>query len=82
MGYRAKQRFLNRGISNGQETLKMFSVLSYWGNVNQNDSEIPPYTHYVNGCFVCMHVFETSACSAHRDQKRATDPLNWSYRWF
>ena len=31
MGYRAKQRILNRGILNGQEA-------------NQNDPEIPSYT--------------------------------------
>ena len=45
MGYRAKQRILNRGISNGQEALKeMFSILSHQGNANQKDSEILPYT--------------------------------------
>ena len=32
-GYRAKQRILNKGISNGQETLKeMFKFLSHQGN--------------------------------------------------
>jgi hypothetical protein len=46
MGYRAKQRILNRQISNGQETLKeMLSIISHQGNANQNDSEFPPYTH-------------------------------------
>jgi hypothetical protein len=42
MGYRSKQKILNGGISNGRETLKaMFNILSYQGNANQNDSEIP-----------------------------------------
>jgi hypothetical protein len=45
MGYRAKQKILNRGISNGQEAFKeMFNILSHEGNTNQNNSEIPPYT--------------------------------------
>ena len=45
MGYRAKQRILNRGFLNGREALKdMFKVLSYQGNVNQNNPEIPSYT--------------------------------------
>jgi hypothetical protein len=36
MGYRAKQRILNKGISNGQEALKeIFSIFSHQGNVNQ-----------------------------------------------
>ena len=44
MLYRAKQRILNRGISNGQEALKeMCKVLSHQGNVNQNNFVIPPY---------------------------------------
>jgi hypothetical protein len=46
MGYRAKQRILNRGISNAQQVSKeMFNILSHQGNTNQNDSKIPPYTH-------------------------------------
>jgi hypothetical protein len=46
MWYRAKQRILNRGISNGQEALKeMFYIFSYQGDANQNDPEIPPYTN-------------------------------------
>ena len=46
MGYRAKQKILKREISNGQEALKeMFKVLSHQGNANQNDPEIPSYTH-------------------------------------
>ena len=46
MGYRAKQRFLNRSISNGGEALKeMFNILSHQGNANKNDPEIPPYTN-------------------------------------
>ena len=41
MGYRTKQRILNRRISNGQKILqKMFTVLSHQGNANQNNSEI------------------------------------------
>ena len=43
--YRAKQRILDRGISNGREVLKaMFYALSHQRNVNQSDPEIPPYT--------------------------------------
>jgi hypothetical protein len=35
MWYRAKQRIINRGISNGGEELKeMFKVLSHQGNAN------------------------------------------------
>ena len=46
MGYRAKQRILNRGISNGQEALKeMFNILSHQGNANPNNPEIPSYTN-------------------------------------
>ena len=46
MGNRAKQRILNRGISNGLNALKeMFNILSHQGNVNQNVPEIPPYTN-------------------------------------
>jgi hypothetical protein len=46
MGYKAKQKFLNRGISKGRETPKeMLNVLSHQGNANQNNSEVPPYTH-------------------------------------
>ena len=42
MGYRAKQRILSRGISNGHKALKeMFSILSHQGNANQNAFEIP-----------------------------------------
>jgi len=41
MGYRATQRILNRGISNGRGALKeMFKVLSHQGNANQIDSGI------------------------------------------
>jgi hypothetical protein len=36
MGYRAKQRILNEGISNGQEAHKeMFNILSHQGNANK-----------------------------------------------
>ena len=46
MGYGAKQRILQKEISNGQEILKeIFKVLSHQGNANQNDPEIPPYTN-------------------------------------
>jgi hypothetical protein len=45
MGYRAKQRILNWGISSGRELAKeMFNNLSHQGNANQNDPEIPPHT--------------------------------------
>jgi hypothetical protein len=41
MGYRAKQRILNRRVSNGQEAIKeMLRVFSHQGNANQNDSPI------------------------------------------
>jgi hypothetical protein len=43
--YRAKQRILNRGISIVQEKLEMFNVFSHQGNANDNEPEIPPYTH-------------------------------------
>jgi hypothetical protein len=44
--YRAKQRLLKRGLSNGQETIKeILNVLSHQENANQNDSEIPSYTN-------------------------------------
>ena len=43
MGYRAKQRSLYGGITDGQEALKeMFNTLSCQGNANQNDFEILP----------------------------------------
>jgi hypothetical protein len=46
MEYTDKQRILNRGISNGQETLKqMFNILSHQGNANQNNPEILPYNN-------------------------------------
>ena len=42
--YRAKQRILNRGISNGKEALKeMFNILNHQGNVNPKNSQIPSY---------------------------------------
>ena len=44
MGYRAKQRILNRGILNALEALNyMLNILSYQGN--ENNPEIPPYTN-------------------------------------
>jgi hypothetical protein len=43
---RTKQRIHNRGISNGQGTLKeMFQILSHQRNANQNNPEIPPHTN-------------------------------------
>jgi hypothetical protein len=46
MDYRSKQRIHNRGILNGRKAAKeMFKFLSDQGNVNQNDPEIPLYTH-------------------------------------
>ena len=45
MGQRAKQRIFNLGISNGCEAPKeMLNILSYQGNANQNNAEIPPHT--------------------------------------
>jgi hypothetical protein len=38
MRYRAKERILNRGISNGLEILKeLFTIISHQRNANQND---------------------------------------------
>jgi len=46
MGYRAKQKILKSGISNGQEVPKeMFNILSHQGNSYQNDPEIPSHTN-------------------------------------
>jgi hypothetical protein len=46
LGYTAKQRILNRGISNDQKALKeIFKVLRHQGNANQNNSGIPFYTN-------------------------------------
>jgi hypothetical protein len=46
MGYRAKQKILNKGISNGWEELKeIFNVLSHQENANQDDREIPTCTN-------------------------------------
>jgi hypothetical protein len=45
MGYRAKQRILNWGISNGWEALEeMLEVLNHQENANQNNWDIPSYT--------------------------------------
>ena len=39
MGYRSKQRIINRGISNGQKTLKeLLNIFNHQGNPNQNNS--------------------------------------------
>ena len=49
MGYRAKKRILNKGISNDKEALKeIFNILSHQKNANQNGPEIPPYTNQKN----------------------------------
>jgi hypothetical protein len=46
MWYRAKQRIMNRIVSNVQETLKdMLKVLHHQGNVSQEEPEIPPYAN-------------------------------------
>ena len=45
MGYRPKQRILNRQISNGRKTpKKMFNIHRHQKNTNQNNSEISSYT--------------------------------------
>jgi hypothetical protein len=45
MVYRAKQRMLNRGISNVHKTFKeIFNFISHQRNANKNKSEILPYT--------------------------------------
>ena len=46
MGYRDKQKILNREIANVQEALKeIFNILRHQGNANQNDPENPHYTN-------------------------------------
>jgi Tfp pilus assembly protein PilN len=41
MQYRAKQRILNRGVSNGRQAInEMLNILSQQGNANQNDPKI------------------------------------------
>jgi hypothetical protein len=46
MWYRAKEKILNWGISNDQETSKeVFNILSHQGNINQDDPEIPLHTN-------------------------------------
>jgi hypothetical protein len=45
VGYTAKPKIHNLGMSNGQEAIKeMFNVLNHQRNTNQNDPEILPYT--------------------------------------
>jgi hypothetical protein len=45
MGYRAKQRILNRGISNDREVIKeMLKVPTHEQHANQKESESPSYT--------------------------------------
>jgi hypothetical protein len=42
----ARPLTLHRDISNVQEICKeMFISLSYQGNANKNNSEVPPHTH-------------------------------------
>jgi hypothetical protein len=44
--YIAKQRILNRVISNDREALKeMFNIPNHQGNAKENKLEIPPYTN-------------------------------------
>ena len=46
MGYRSKQRILNKGLSKGQETFKeMPNILSHQGNASLEDSETLPYIY-------------------------------------
>jgi hypothetical protein len=46
MEHRTKQKTFNKGILNGGEALKkMFNILSYQENENQNDPKIPHYTN-------------------------------------
>ena len=48
MGYRLKQKALNRVISNGWETSKeALNIVSHQGNANQNNPEIPPHTNQI-----------------------------------
>jgi hypothetical protein len=50
MGYRAKQRILNTGVSNGQETLTSLVIRKIQIKTKQNKQtnkknfEIPPYS--------------------------------------
>ena len=45
MWYRANQRFLNQGISNGWEKSKeVLNIISHLENANQNNPKIPPHT--------------------------------------
>ena len=45
MGYRAKQRLFNEGISHGWEAPKeMSNIINHQGNSNQNNPEILPHT--------------------------------------
>jgi hypothetical protein len=46
MGYRPKQRILNRGILNIWEALKeMVEVLSHQGSANESNPDISSYSH-------------------------------------
>ena len=73
MEYRAKQRILNWGISNGWEAPKeMFNILSHQGNANQNDPEIPPHFSK-NGS---VQKFRWQQMSVRMWRKRTT-PLCW-----
>ena len=48
MGYRRKQKVLNRAISNGLESSKeVLDILSHQGNANQNNPKIPPHTSQI-----------------------------------
>jgi len=49
MGYKSKQKILDRGVPNGREALKeVFNILSQQGIEDQNNSETPSYTHQNN----------------------------------
>jgi hypothetical protein len=64
MGYRTKQRIYNKGISNGQETLKeRFKVLSDQGNANLSCSEKLQDLIFVlpNNSLICIdYIFLTN----------------------
>jgi hypothetical protein len=45
MGYRAKQKLSTEEYQVAEKHLtKMFNILNYQGNANQNNPEIPPHT--------------------------------------
>ena len=47
IGYKAKQKILNRRVTNDQEVPKeRFNILRDQGNASQNNPEIPPCTNH------------------------------------